>query len=60
MTRRALAACAAGAFFSSGLIHLPYHASENPTPQSTFRYASSHNPYAASAASFRRGGPPIM
>ncbi len=40
MTREALAAGAAGAFLSSTFIHLPYHPSENPTPQNTFRYAS--------------------
>ncbi len=59
MTREALAASAAGAFFSSTFIHLPYHPSENPTPQNTFRYASS-NAHAALSASFRRGGPPAM
>ncbi len=60
MTRKALAARAAGAFFSSGRIHLPYHASENPPPQITFRYALSQNVHATLAASFRRGGPPAM
>ena len=57
MTRKAPAAHAAGAVLSSRLIHLPYHASENPTPQT--RFVCSLQTHAAWAASFRRGGPPI-
>ena len=39
MTRSALAARSARAVLSSQSIHLPYHASENPTPPTMFRAA---------------------
>jgi len=44
MTREALAASAAGALFFSSFIHLPYHPSENPMPQNTFRYTLAQEP----------------
>jgi hypothetical protein len=47
----------AGAVLSSCTIHLPYHASENPTSPNTLELLFVE-PHAACLASLRCGGPP--